>query len=480
MKKNKFSICFIFCISLFFLNIPSHLRAWNFLAGSGETGSGGSLGSNNSLSPATPLGLSPSPEKNHTLEENTFIINSTGNSKVSEKNLGFNPSNNTRIVKTQGLIINTWSNLYFSNQNNIAPIKFNKELNFSKAFKLSISSSYRKYQLIPNIIIVDDLAYSLNAQNQLIIVNLSTKKIVEKISFTDFKGQKTSGLALDGDYLYLTFESGDVLSFSLISKTVLWQNNIGFAINSVPVIDENKLFFTSNNTIYALDIYTGKILWKFAGSKNGVSLKQLYSLTVYSGYLMVGLSSSDFLVLRKENGTLVWKENILGMNLFSVTANPLVGDIKSPIIGIGQNALVISNNKISYFNIVSKSVIWQNNTTGSNNAPLIFNDQIIITDVYNNLISLNITDGKQKWQTPLVSNKNNKSKIFWFTPIIINQEIVVNNSIGEIKIINIENGTIKADAELYKADISAISNFPAFTSNYVVYLSTNGDFYIYN
>ncbi len=82
----------------------------------------------------------------------------------------------------------------------------------------------------------------------------------------------------------------------------------------VPVIDHGLMFLTSAPFVYAVDISTGKIAWRYrtaAGEAGGImgppGSPAREGVAVGGGLVYVGLTSANLIALREETGELVWK-----------------------------------------------------------------------------------------------------------------------------------------------------------------------------
>jgi PQQ-dependent dehydrogenase (methanol/ethanol family) len=82
----------------------------------------------------------------------------------------------------------------------------------------------------------------------------------------------------------------------------------------VPVIDHGLMFLTSAPFVYAVNISTGKIAWRYrtaAGEAGGImgppGSPGREGVAVGDGLVYVGLTNANLIALREETGELVWK-----------------------------------------------------------------------------------------------------------------------------------------------------------------------------
>ena len=380
------------------------------------------------------------------------------------------------LLADNDLKIYNYNFLNYNTQSRLPVINFNKAIDFKYIKKISVSPSYTYKHITPNVVINGDFAYTVDSNNFIITIDLERKKVVNRFKLP--ASSPTLGLAFFEDSLYVSFENGTIIAYSIVDKNVLWSIKLITPVNSAPIVDENKLFLMANNTVYAIDIYTGNVLWNYKGSTAGVSLKTINSLTVYSGYVMVVISSSDVIILRKENGQLLWKENLNNMNLINISANPLVGDIKAPITPINDKVLILANNKTIYMDLHSKTREWQNNDYNTYQAPFIVGNIVYITDVYDNLLSINLKDGSLNWKVKLNTKKDAIGRTYWHSPLKINGELMLSNSSGEVFFMSPKNGKEIRYYALYQNKREKIYHAPYVTSNNMIFISAKGNIYI--
>jgi quinohemoprotein ethanol dehydrogenase len=105
---------------------------------------------------------------------------------------------------------------------------------------------------------------------------------------------------------------------------------------AVPVVDNGLLFFTAPPYVYALNISTGKIAWRYHTPRGGEPARG--GVAVGDGMVFVGLSNSYLVALREQTGEFVWKtslKNPSGEPAGGASGAPLFAD---GLVSIGLNA----------------------------------------------------------------------------------------------------------------------------------------------
>jgi quinohemoprotein ethanol dehydrogenase len=112
---------------------------------------------------------------------------------------------------------------------------------------------------------------------------------------------------------------------------------------AMPVIDDGLMFLTAPPYVYAIDITSGKIAWKYhlaADTEPGAPVTgspAREGVAVGEGFVFVGLSDSHLIALREKTGELAWKTSLVdpaGSNTGGPSGAPLYAD---GLVSIGTN-----------------------------------------------------------------------------------------------------------------------------------------------
>jgi len=105
---------------------------------------------------------------------------------------------------------------------------------------------------------------------------------------------------------------------------------------AMPVIDNGLMFLTAPPYVYAVNLSSGKIAWRYSAMPGGTPARE--GVAVGEGLVFVGLSNANLVALREETGALVWK-TYLGDPVHEPAAGasgaPLYAD---GLVSIGLNA----------------------------------------------------------------------------------------------------------------------------------------------
>ena len=105
---------------------------------------------------------------------------------------------------------------------------------------------------------------------------------------------------------------------------------------AMPVIDNGLMFLTAPPYVYAVNLSTGKVAWRYNALPGGTPARE--GVAVGEGLVFVGLSDANVVALREETGEVVWK-TYLGDPVHEpaagVSGAPLYAD---GLVSIGLNA----------------------------------------------------------------------------------------------------------------------------------------------
>src|ERR1017187_1099782 len=74
---------------------------------------------------------------------------------------------------------------------------------------------------------------------------------------------------------------------------------------AMPVVDNDLMFLTAPPYVYAVNLSTGKIAWRYNAMPGGTPARE--GVAVGAGLVFVGLSDANLVALREETGEVVWK-----------------------------------------------------------------------------------------------------------------------------------------------------------------------------
>ena len=167
-----------------------------------------------------------------------------------------------------------------------------------------------------NIKIIDDLLFLVNKDNKVYILNLlSGEKIWEYSTDQSTLNTKYKNIiSYSGNNLILLNTNGSVYAIDILNKNIKWFYNVNSIVASKNdifngisnVIDKRSVLIASSNSISALDLENGDLIWQ---KKYNIEIDP-----VVSSKLILILTKENYLTfLSKETGEVVWSSNLSNM-----------------------------------------------------------------------------------------------------------------------------------------------------------------------
>ncbi len=400
----------------------------------------------------------------------TPLFSSTPESTISVIGVdnGFKPS--------KSITLNSWFYNNYRQSNNIPTISFNyQNLTLTSKVKLKRNRFSSTSSLTDTIIVSEAGVIYTSALNNTINAVQDGKVIWHTTLDGDIVG-----LSYDFGFIYTATNTGNVYAIDALDGSISWTRAMGSTIKTSPLVFETSLYVKdTNNSIAALSVYEGGILWTKTGQKPKIEVKS-YSLTSASNQFLAvfGLSNGDILGLRRETGQTIWQQKT--DNRAKINELSSIADIKSSPV-IDQNRIFVStySNKSVYLNAQNGNIIWSNKV-GSVTSPLLSKNRIFALERNNVLTSIDRKNGNIVWNLDLKTLVEKPKKTTnWYRPLLVSQgalnAILVANSEGDIFFISPINKSIRSKASVK----GGIASNPIIYQNKLILMTTKGELLIY-
>tara|TARA_Y100001970_G_scaffold294078_1_gene446578 strand:+ start:5210 stop:6469 length:1260 start_codon:yes stop_codon:yes gene_type:complete len=365
---------------------------------------------------------------------------------------------NNNIENIENIIPNIKNS---SNKNYIDYYSLSRNYKYNINFELNkeyvISNSKLKISEKPvNIIINNDIIYSLDKKFFLNKYNLLDGKLISKTKFDDAFLNEFSlpqSMAFYNDNIFINFSDGIIINYDL-NGNILWQQNLG-DISKTPIKFYNQnLIILLSNKILSLNSKNGKILWEYEyiqdnplSSVGGEILTNKHLL-----YFMLPngrIGEIDSLILQKNDSlfaNIQTEKHILNINNKIHTNKNIVSLLENnkylTTIDIDNNQFILNKEKIE--NFISSH----------------YYSNLLLTHNNLNLSAYNLLNKKLFWKTIFDKNFSQKSRII--EVISNNKNLTVFFSDGFILEIDIKNGNIINKQNLKLKDIYTINFYNDF------------------
>ena len=177
----------------------------------------------------------------------------------------------------------------------------------------------------------------------------------------------------------------------LSTRDVLWSCPlVGWSIFSVTVSDEAIYFATDEDYFYALDLLTGRQLWR-----HQLQVFEAYQLipTVVGGVVFVGSSYGRLYALRASSGEVLWEfqaDRHSGRN----------NAIKTSSFSDGAIYLGLEDHYVYALDAATGQLLWSYDAGNPIPYPTMVSNGIVYAGTYFDLLALDAVSGRLLWQRP--------------------------------------------------------------------------------
>jgi outer membrane protein assembly factor BamB len=200
-----------------------------------------------------------------------------------------------------------------------------------------------------------------------------------------------------------------------------WTSNLRYNTDSSPVIADGILYIGSNYGIHAIDVKSGKEIWKYQtnGFVNAVP-------AVVDGMLYVGPDDRRFYAINSKDGSVKW-----------TYTKSLEGFVSSPVIVNNLAYVGSKDSKLHAINILTGEPSWSTTTMSSVESSPAVSQGIVYAGTKNGLfMAFDAVNGKEKWRYD--AGMEIKS-----SPTIENGMVIFGSNNGVIHALTSEKGILK-------------------------------------
>lgn len=351
----------------------------------------------------------------------------------------------------------------------------NTDLKFEKQWSSRFGSGRSKRDmLLSRPLISGGVVYTLDAEGTLGAYNIKDgeniwrMELLAENSNIEDTALKGAGLATDGVNIYVTTGFGSVVAVKAKDGTKVWENSLKTPIRIAPVFADGKVFVQSaDNHFFALNAKSGEILWDYdiamentmvVGGGSAAYCKDL-------DVVLSGFSNGDIQAFSASLGTPLWTDSMVS-NRQAYSSTYLHSIKASPVID-GETAYILGNADIlAAIDIRSGSRVWKKEIGGIN-TPLLSGNTLFVVSNDNDLVAIDKINGNILWATP-VELGGKSTEVTPFSPLLLNNQLVVTLSNGRVITYNPQNGkkinVVELDENLNSAPIAA-QGYVIFVTN---------------
>ena len=362
-----------------------------------------------------------------------------------ENNFHSKTDTTTKIILEKPIINNSWNtNNYTSNNNSghLAGKKYYKKLLSTNIGYNNNKTNLILYKPVAN----ENKVFAIDGNLKITAIDLKTGKI--NWINTDLKDSNSylsfGSLLLNNNYLYAINNTGKLIKIEEKTGKTIYTTNLNTNIKS-SLQNCNNYLLTSNdnNELFIIDKNTGSQITSYKTIEENSSFIKGSSSTCNKYLLIHHFSGGDLHALDLTTLKPIWSKSITHSNNINDTvASPII--YKNYLLSKNYNSLQLSDLKTG-------NNIWKI-LEGGTTTPIISNEIIFNINNKKTVNAINLKTGKIIWNTPIL----NKDGIL-FDPLLINNQLFIPASNGEITILDPYSGNIKNKLKIKnKLDVSPI------------------------
>lgn len=208
----------------------------------------------------------------------------------------------------------------------------------------------------------------------------------------------------------------------------LWKYDQDELIEFAPVLAGKRMYFIDNDGVYvALNIDTGRVVWKKRLTKLNASSPALVKGVLYS----VALNPGQALAVRARDGKVIWRKEL-----------PSRAE-SSPVVV--RNRMYFGSESGSFFALRAKDgkTVWETELAGAvKAAPAFADNRLYVGDYAGKMYALRSSDGGIEWQQQDLGVGFGRTGRFYSTPAVAFGRVYVGNVDGRVYSFDMGSGEV--------------------------------------
>ncbi|MDA0241090.1 MAG: PQQ-binding-like beta-propeller repeat protein [Proteobacteria bacterium] len=287
----------------------------------------------------------------------------------------------------------------------------------------------------------------------------------------------SGGLAFEDGRVFVTTGFSEVIALDSATGKILWRKNFSAPFRSAPTVRGNRIFaITITNKLFAINALTGENLWSHSGAEEATSLLGGSSPAIDNGIVVVPYSSGELFALSTDTGRELWTDSLSAPRRSNLSSR-LSAIRGRPVIDRGLVFAVSNSGLMAAINLRTGRRVWDREIGGIE-SPWVAGNFLFVLTNSSELVAVSRTDGRIHWVQALPNFEDPEDKegrIFWTGPILVNDRLLVANSVGEAFSVSPYTGKILGKEEMP----DGVSIAPIVAAGSVYILSNNAELVAY-
>lgn len=345
--------------------------------------------------------------------------------------------------------IKNWGQVGGTPSHLIAPVTVSTDL--KKVWEQQIGDGADTYhRLITHPVVNDGRIYTMDVHGKVQARNTGNGDLLWELVTSPEEGHSNTmggGLAAVDGNLFITTSFGDVWCVEAKSGKEIWKKNLETPIRAAPTVFGNRIYVVNvNNEIFALDEKSGEELWDYSGIIEPCSLLGGSAPAASNHAVVVTLTSGEIYSLGLESGRLLWSDTITPA-LRTDTVSSIAHIRARPIIEDNTVYLASHGGIIGAYDVMSGSKHWTKKI-GVLRSPALAGNFIFLITTNDDLVCILKSTGQVRWAVPLPRKRESEDVITWAGPTIVNNQLVIVSTSGQMAFVDVADGKIAKTVEL--------------------------------
>lgn len=277
-------------------------------------------------------------------------------------------------------------------------------------------------------------------------------------------------LAAHNNIIYIAYGAKAVIAVDSNTGTLIWKQSISGAARGAEIANDTLFVTAADDHVYAMDIHSGKIIWRYIGLFEGVSLFDERKPVIYKHMVLVQNSLSDIIALSAKTGQELWSSSLVETRLLQNSDILSYPVSLTPILDDDILFFTTSDGAIVAVNLNTQEFIWSK-ALGIRKRVWICGNHIYALGGVNQLISVNKRDGNIAWTADLSSYADLKKKDFtWTPPVLIDNKVIIVGANGIMLVFNASSGALVEERKV----LDRIYSKPIADENSLYLISNRG------
>jgi outer membrane protein assembly factor BamB len=336
-------------------------------------------------------------------------------------------------------------------------------------------------KLLSQPVVAQGTIFTLDASAQITATDPSNgdRKWQVTISPQDAREETLGGGMGYGDgRLYVSAGFPEAMALDIATGKVLWKHKTNAPTRGAPLFSNGRVFvLTIENQLLALDAKTGKEEWTHSGVPETESFLSDAGTAADNTVVIAPYSSGEVFALRAETGRVAWSDNLSAVRRASALWS-LTDFNGLPIIDNGKVFAVSVSGRIVAIDERTGTRIWQQEI-GSSATPWIAGDFLYLLSPDNQLIALSTDKGAIHWVKQLDRYEDPEKRrypIFWTGAVVAGGRVILANSASQLVELSISDGSLIKKTELP----GPVFVTPIVANNTLYIVTDDGDLLAYH